>query len=780
MKLKEILVRKSVFFNIILCFAVFIVAFSLLMAFIGITYSHKMRKDLVKQHTEALKVSSDVVDEDIQKTLAMTNILVHEKSIYDIFYNADNDVYTDVSKVRDVVDTLTIFNNTGNLAVEAAIVDRKHDIVYSANGKFSIDNYFSSDIGYTEYDADYWRTKSVPFVGYEVLKPSEHTLVNHSVLPLVASGFKGSKTGQLLIIDINADALAKSFYTTGMTESSNIFIYNTDTGVLLGEDEFSESFFNNERFIKKLNERDSFSYIQRGKKYLIVKTEGSIGRNNDYYYVSIVPVSDLLKGFNHIVGSIWLISLLFIALISVLAYYMSKRLYDPIKGLYNLVSGNSNASASSNEIEVVRLRMQDMIDNDSSLRLQLQTMLPLICAQKLRGFLDSMEEDEDTTELEHVLNQNGIDFNDDNFVVAVIKLKYSERFYSDFNNEQYLQVKSAIGVIFEAVLSTEYRAYVISDKKDEYILIINVPDNKEAYEYIINEIKNAQESFKYDNDYLTINIAVGTSNPGYEGMKRSYTEGRSISMLQNPGKSGFDVYTGAQQQSRKYEYTMEDESRLFHCMIKGDAEETIKIVNDITQKNIESGINRFNVRMLYQQFYNTAIRVLHTKNISEKELMEEKYVDINANFERIDLDDMAEYIRLLVREAAEYTQITATRVDMDGVIEYIDNNFTQDIYLENIAKEFNTTSKYLSKLLKQRLGVGFGAYLSSLRIEKVKKMLIETDKKINDIYVECGFYSRNTFIRTFKNLVGVLPSEYRKMSKNGEGGEDNTPSEDEE
>jgi len=767
MKIKNILMRKSMFINIIFCFGIFMVAFTFLMLSTGAIYSGRLRENIVAQHTEALSSSSNVVNENIQKTLNMANMLSQNSSVYNIFYSNQNDVYTDVAQIQNVMETLATFSNASDLIAEVAIVDRKNSVVYSPKGKFSIGNYFGEATGYVEYDEEYWKSKKIPSIGYEVLKPSLHNLVSYSVMPLVTSGFAGNKTEQLLIIDINIDMLSKRFYATGMTELSSIFIYNAEQGIVFGQDEETKGFFENRKFIESLEKKNSFSYKHKGKKYLIVKTDGKIGRN-DYYYISIVRINDLLDGFNNIARITWFINICFMFVFVILAYYMSRHLYAPIQGLYSLVSDDSkNKIGKSNEIEILRLKMQEVLDNESSMRRQLQTMFPLVCAQKLREFLESVDDFDEFTGLEHIMHQNGIDFKEDNFVVAIVKMKYSEKFYADFNNEQYLKIRTAIGVFFENVLNAEYNSYAISDKKDEHILIINIPEDESAFKRVVDELKAACEGFKYDNDYIMINIAVGTVGTGYEGMKQSYTESRSMSILQQgSGGSRFDIYTDSHNSAEKFEYTMDDENRLFHCMVKGDVDGAYKIIGDVLQNNIANGIDHFNVRVLYHQFYNTAARVLQTKGVSEKELMQGRYVDINIGFERMDIDYMAEYIRLLVREAAEYTQIVATRIDLDGIIEYIEKNYSEDIYLENIAEKYNTTSKYLSKLLKQHLGVGFGAYLSGLRIDKAKRMLSETDMRINDIYSECGFYSRNTFIRTFKNLVGVLPSDYRKMSKN--------------
>ena len=101
------------------------------------------------------------------------------------------------------------------------------------------------------------------------------------------------------------------------------------------------------------------------------------------------------------------------------------------------------------------------------------------------------------------------------------------------------------------------------------------------------------------------------------------------------------------------------------------------------------------------------------------------------------------------------------KIDITTVISYIQDNFNKDIYLEGIAETFNTSTSYLSRLLKKETSSTFSEYLNILRVNKAKELLSTTQLSIKEIYEQVGFNNRNTFIRVFKNFVGVTPSEYR-------------------
>jgi len=89
-------------------------------------------------------------------------------------------------------------------------------------------------------------------------------------------------------------------------------------------------------------------------------------------------------------------------------------------------------------------------------------------------------------------------------------------------------------------------------------------------------------------------------------------------------------------------------------------------------------------------------------------------------------------------------------------------NLDQKITLDTISKDLAISSKYLSKLFKKELGLSFKDYLIKKRIDKAKKLLMYTNKSINDISLEIGIPNSNNFNIFFKNYVNETPQKYRE------------------
>ena len=71
---------------------------------------------------------------------------------------------------------------------------------------------------------------------------------------------------------------------------------------------------------------------------------------------------------------------------------------------------------------------------------------------------------------------------------------------------------------------------------------------------------------------------------------------------------------------------------------------------------------------------------------------------------------------------------------------------------------------YFSKLFKSVEGVNYIDYLTQVRMDRAKELLKNTDKPINAIALETGYVNEKYFRKLFKKMVGIKPSEYRKLN----------------
>lgn len=93
--------------------------------------------------------------------------------------------------------------------------------------------------------------------------------------------------------------------------------------------------------------------------------------------------------------------------------------------------------------------------------------------------------------------------------------------------------------------------------------------------------------------------------------------------------------------------------------------------------------------------------------------------------------------------------------------EFINEHQTEDLTLGQVAKAVNTSTFYFCKMFKKATGINFTDYLSRVRIEKSKNLLLNPNLRVSEIAFEVGFQSLTHFNRVFKRILGQSPTDYR-------------------
>lgn len=97
--------------------------------------------------------------------------------------------------------------------------------------------------------------------------------------------------------------------------------------------------------------------------------------------------------------------------------------------------------------------------------------------------------------------------------------------------------------------------------------------------------------------------------------------------------------------------------------------------------------------------------------------------------------------------------------------EYIRANFADpNITLNDVAGHVGMSPAHFSTVFSQSAGCTFISWLTSLRIEKAKELLMKKDKKLSDIALEIGYNEPNYFSHVFRKTVGMTPKEYRSVN----------------
>ena len=113
-------------------------------------------------------------------------------------------------------------------------------------------------------------------------------------------------------------------------------------------------------------------------------------------------------------------------------------------------------------------------------------------------------------------------------------------------------------------------------------------------------------------------------------------------------------------------------------------------------------------------------------------------------------------------ENKDEKQTSPSAFPINEIIEYLDNNFTEKITLEELAFLFRTNRSTLCKEFRRATNKSLGEYLADKKIQTAKKLLSQKERSITQIADMLNFDSVPYFCEFFKRKTGVTPSEYRQ------------------
>lgn len=95
-------------------------------------------------------------------------------------------------------------------------------------------------------------------------------------------------------------------------------------------------------------------------------------------------------------------------------------------------------------------------------------------------------------------------------------------------------------------------------------------------------------------------------------------------------------------------------------------------------------------------------------------------------------------------------------------MDYIKRNYMNKISLEDVASYVGFSPPYFSTLFKNETSSNFNKYLTKMRVEKSKVMLLDHTRSFADVAYGVGFHDQSHFSKNFKLLTGMSPSQYRE------------------
>lgn len=190
-------------------------------------------------------------------------------------------------------------------------------------------------------------------------------------------------------------------------------------------------------------------------------------------------------------------------------------------------------------------------------------------------------------------------------------------------------------------------------------------------------------------------------------------------------------------------------------------EQLMTFVNDVKKRKFS--INEFRDQM--EIIISTTMKIYNDVLVNKEE-------DVKELLEMYSFQTIDDYMEVVTKWIETFDELVSNDLDSDmteeqmqEAIEYIKDNFSTNLNMAVVSNHISMNYSLFSYTFKQYTGSNFVTYLKNIRVGEAKKLLTNTDMRINEISQAVGYEHEKHFMKTFKNITGLTPSQYRNSFK---------------
>ena len=101
----------------------------------------------------------------------------------------------------------------------------------------------------------------------------------------------------------------------------------------------------------------------------------------------------------------------------------------------------------------------------------------------------------------------------------------------------------------------------------------------------------------------------------------------------------------------------------------------------------------------------------------------------------------------------------------EKIIVHLYKHFRENPRLDDIAHLVEMNPSYISRKFKEKFGISYMEFLTRLKLNYAKNLLVVSNYSVTDICYDSGFNSISNFMDAFKKYTGLTPAQYRTQNK---------------
>ncbi|MCJ8012139.1 AraC family transcriptional regulator [Paenibacillus sp. KQZ6P-2] len=472
--------------------------------------------------------------------------------------------------------------------------------------------------------------------------------------------------------------------------------------------------------------------------------------------------------YKHVVLTYWGVSLL---LALALSWFASKSMYRPIRRMVDLFKeGKSEMTTENNELKYIEEKWRQYRSVNETLQSNLNQSIPKVREALINQFLSGQAAHLTESEIAEKLQGLKLDITQQHFFIIVCQIHpLSEDRGQLSPKDHQLLTYAAVNLLHEMSVRLASYVHTIDFMDGSFAVIGFVPVASPVEDLKPPLMELSADMIDTLRDVLNMPATIVVNGPAgvwtdvpylLEQARRalSYRSFTSDSQL-------LEAAVALEQAKQEVEFPFELEQEFTHTLNLGLENEAVDILIRFVTALQNDGAPEWVVHQGLMRLKNSLYRSMLQSNHNpyalydgvklQKEL--EALRDSHACIEWFRASIIKPYIEVLNKS---YHQ--SIKHVVDQIIQTINENYMSDLSLETFAMEAGVSVSQLSKAFRQMTGSNYIDYLTAIKINHCKKLLVTTDMKISEI-AKAVSYQPPYFNRMFKKLEGMTPGQYREQ-----------------
>lgn len=403
-------------------------------------------------------------------------------------------------------------------------------------------------------------------------------------------------------------------------------------------------------------------------------------------------------------------------------------------------------------------------DDEDKLLQQIQESLPVL-KEKFLWELVSGNFNDRTAILERAEYLNMHSMERGSFGVIIIHLDSYRSLSEDYSEkEKQLLNRSVENYIKEAIKGV---GEVFGIKSGEFGILVNLEASSESQgEYSLQLICEAIQGILQSRCQWSTTIGIGRLYNDILNIPDSFYEaGEAVKYKLVLGK-GQIIFIGDIECNPDYSSRHSDELEkdIVFTVKNGDKSRIHQCVENYYRIHLKKVDIEYIRWVSMKLLYAVSISLADSgESISDVMGREPELWECLSQYDTLqEVQDWIEGILLEIADRILMKRCTKNKPVIDKVIEYLNKHYMENFSLKNLADEIYLSPNYICSLFKQEVGRNISDYLTLVRIEKAKELLMDHRLKVYEISNMLGFTDSRYFNKIFKKYTGMNLTEFRE------------------